>query len=113
MTEPKLALAADRQQLKLSELMLIQLFPQQQMMARGADNLLRLLTANISKTSWQLTTTFFFFFSIPAQKLLLSFVSAAVYKLSFAVKWDERMDINQTGGSRGQRRQTAGVLGKK
>lgn len=55
----------------------------------------------------------FFFFSIPAQKLLLSFVSAAVYKLSFAVKWDERMDINQTGGSRGQRRQTAGVLGKK
>lgn len=60
MTERKLALAADRQQLKLSELMLIQLFPQQQMMARGADNLLRLLTANISKTSWQLTTTFFF-----------------------------------------------------
>lgn len=51
MTERKLALAADRQQLKLSELMLIQLFPQQQMMARGADNLLRLLTANISKTS--------------------------------------------------------------
>lgn len=112
MTERKLALAADRQQLKLSELMLIQLFPQQQMMARGADNLLRLLTANISKTSWQLTTTFFFFL-IPAQKLLLSFVSAAVYKLSFAVKWDERMDINQTGGRRGQRRQTAGVLGKK